>query len=218
MYGWRVGMKKTECRRTDAFEVRCWRRLLRVPWTTRRSNQSILKKISPEYSLEGLMWNWSSNILTIWYEELTHWKRPWCWERLKAGGEGEDRGWDGWMASSTQWTRLSRLWETVKGREAWSAAVHKVEKGWTQLSDWTTMLCYSRPGLDFPFVLGLVPFPRAHSLIPKYHFSLVYTYYLSCLVMSFHSGWTGISISLRCVISLFLCSSHSWSHILLCMT
>ena len=97
-------IKKAECRRTDAFELWCWRRLLRVPWTARRSNQSILKEISPECSLEGLMLKLSSNTLATWCEELTQWKIPWCWERLKAGGEGENRGWDGWMASPTQWT------------------------------------------------------------------------------------------------------------------
>ena len=88
MYGcesWTI--KKAKHWRADAFELWCWRRPLRVPWTTRRSNQSIPKEISPEYSLE----------------ELTHWKRTWCWERLKAGGEGDNRGWDGWMASLTQW-------------------------------------------------------------------------------------------------------------------
>ena len=77
------------------------RRLLRVPWNARRSNQSILKGISPESSLKD--WGWSSNILAIWCEELTHWKRPWFCEKLKAG-EGDDRGWDGWMASLTRWT------------------------------------------------------------------------------------------------------------------
>ena len=81
-------IKKAEHRRIDAFELWCWRRLLRVPWTARRSNQSILKEISPEYSLEGLMVKLNSNTLATWYEELTHWKRPWCWERLKAGEKG----------------------------------------------------------------------------------------------------------------------------------
>ena len=95
-------IKKPERQRIDAFELWCWRRLLKAPWTARRLNQSIPKEISPEYSLEGL-------ILKLQYlghlsEELTHWKRPWCWERLKAGGEGENRGWDGWMASLTRWT------------------------------------------------------------------------------------------------------------------
>ena len=115
MYGcenWTI--KKAECRRTDAFELWCWRRLLRVPWTARRSNQSTLKEMSPEYSLEGLIWSWNSNSLATWCEELTHLKRPCCWERLRAGGEGESKGWDGWMASPTQWT-----WSEVK----WSGSV-----------------------------------------------------------------------------------------------
>ena len=97
-------IKKAEHRRIDAFELWCWRRLLRVPWTARRSNQSILKEISPEYSLEGPMLKRNSNTLATWCEELTHLKRPWYCERLKAEEEGDDRGWDGWMASPTQWT------------------------------------------------------------------------------------------------------------------
>ena len=76
----------------------------RVPLTGRRSSQSILKEIGPEYLLEGLMLKQNSNTWATWFEELTHLKRPWCWERLKAGGERDDRGWDGWMASLTQWT------------------------------------------------------------------------------------------------------------------
>ena len=105
MYGcetWKV--KKAERQRIDTLELWCWRRLLRVPWTARRSNQSILKDISPGCFLEGLMLKLNSNTLSTSYEELTHWKRPWCWEVLGAGGEGDDRGWGGWMASLTQWT------------------------------------------------------------------------------------------------------------------
>ena len=105
MYGcesWTV--KKAEQWRIDAFEFWCWRRLLRVPWTAMWSNQSILGEISPGCSLEGLMLSWNSNTLVTWCEELTHLKRPWCWERLRAGGGGDNRGWDGWMASPTQWT------------------------------------------------------------------------------------------------------------------
>ena len=97
-------IKKAEHQRTDAFELWCWRRLLRVPWTTRRSSQCILKEISPEYSFEGLMLKLKLQYFARWCEELTHWKRPWCWERLTAGEEGDDRRWDGWMASPTQWT------------------------------------------------------------------------------------------------------------------
>ena len=106
-------IQKAECWIIDAFELWCWRRLLRVSWTARRSNQSILKEISPEYSLEGLMLKLKVQFLATCFEELTHWKRPWCWERLKAGGEGDDRGQDGWMASPTQRTCVwadSRRW------------------------------------------------------------------------------------------------------------
>ena len=105
MYGcesWTI--KKAERQRIGAFELWCWRRLLRVPWTTRRSNQSILEKISPEYSLKAWCWSWNSNTLATWCEEGTHLKRPWCWERLKVGGEGDDRVWDDWIASLTWWT------------------------------------------------------------------------------------------------------------------
>ena len=108
-------IKKTENRRIDTFGLWCWRRLLRVPLTERRSNQAILKEIGPKYSLEGLMLKLNSNTLATWCKELTHWKRPWCWERLKAGQEG-DRGWDGWMASLTQWT-----WVWVNSRSWWWA-------------------------------------------------------------------------------------------------
>ena len=82
----------------------CWRRLLRVPWTARRSNQSILEEISPECSLEGLMLKLKLQYFGRLMWELTHLNRPWCWERLRAGGEGDDRGWDGWMASPIRWT------------------------------------------------------------------------------------------------------------------
>ena len=109
MYGYESWtIKKAEHWRTDASELVffsnwCWRRLLRVPWTARRSNQSILKEISPEYSLEGLMLKLKHQYFG---KELTHWKRPWCYERLKAGEEGDDRGRDGWMASLTGQTQV----------------------------------------------------------------------------------------------------------------
>ena len=81
------------------------RKLLRVPWNERESNQSILKEINTEYSLEGLMLKLKLQYFGYLMRRLTHWKRPWCWEGLRAGGEG-DTGWDGWMASSIQWTRV----------------------------------------------------------------------------------------------------------------
>ena len=94
-------IKKAECQRIDAFELWCWRRLLRVPWATRRSNQSILKEISPGCSLEGLTDAEAESPLATWCVEPTHWKRPQCWERLKAGREGatggEMVGWHHWL-------------------------------------------------------------------------------------------------------------------------
>ena len=80
---------------------RYWRKLLRVPWIARRSNQSILKGINLDDSLEGLMLKFQYFDHPM---QRAHWKRPWCWETLKAGGEGGSRGQDGWMASLTQWT------------------------------------------------------------------------------------------------------------------
>ena len=124
MYGYESWtIKKAERLRTDAFELWCWRRLLRVPWTARRSNESILKEISPKYSLEGLMPKLKLQYFGHLMWELTHWKTPWCWERLKAGG-GDDRGWDGWKASLTQWKWVQcKLWELVMDRETWHATV-----------------------------------------------------------------------------------------------
>ena len=95
-------LKKAEHWRIDAFELRCWKKLLRVPWTARRSNQSTLKEISPECSLEGLMLKLKLQYFGHLIQRSDSLERPWCWERLKVGGEGDDRGWDGWMLSLTR--------------------------------------------------------------------------------------------------------------------
>ena len=105
MYGcesWTI--KKAEHWRIDAFQLWCWRRPLRVLWTAKKSGQSIPKEINPEYSLEGLMLKLKLKLQYFGHlmQELTHQKRSWCWEKLKAGGEGDNRGRDGWMASPTQ--------------------------------------------------------------------------------------------------------------------
>ena len=140
-------IKKAERWRTDAFELWCWRRLFRVPWMARRSNQSILKEISPEYSLEGLMLKRKLQYFGYMMQELTHWKRPWCWERLRAGVEGDDRGWDGWMASLTRWTWVwasSRSWWwTGKPGVLQSMGSQRVGHNWaTELNRSETFLFY----------------------------------------------------------------------------
>ena len=141
MYGcetWTV--KKAEHRRIDAFELWCWRRLLRVPWTARRSNQAILKEISPGISLEGMMLSWNSSTLATSCEELTHWKRPWCWEGLGAGGEGDDWGWDGWMASWTRWTWIwmnsESWWWTGRPGVLLFMGSQRVEHDWATELNW----------------------------------------------------------------------------------
>ena len=142
MYGcenWTV--KEAEHQRSDAFELWCWRRLLRVPWTARRSNQSILKEISPEYSLEGLMLKMKRQNFGHLMWRTDSLEKPWCWERLKAGGERDDRGWDGWMASPTRWTWVwvsSRTWWlTGKPGVLQSMGLQRVGHDWATKLNWT---------------------------------------------------------------------------------
>ena len=99
---WQLDYKESWALKNWCFQIVVLENTLESPWSARRSSQSFLKEINPEYSLEGLMLK--LNTLTTWCEELSHWKRPWCWKRLKAGAEKGDRGWDGWTVSLTQWT------------------------------------------------------------------------------------------------------------------
>ena len=153
-------IKKAGLRRTDAFKLWCWRRLLKVPWKARRSNQSILKEISPEYSLEGLMLKLKLQSFghLMW---RTHWKRPWFWERLKAGGEGDDRGWDVWMASLTQWTWVwvnsGSWWWTGWPGVLWSMGSQRVGHNWVTELNWNWIYKIRIvPLIAGPWLLGTV--------------------------------------------------------------
>ena len=132
-------IKKSKCWRIDAFELWCWRRLLKVPQeSARRSNQSILKEIRPEYSLVGLMLKLKLQYFGHLTGRTDSLEKTLMLGKIE-GRRRDNRWWDGWMASLTQWTSLSKLQELVMDREAWCTTVHGVAKSWTRINNWTEL-------------------------------------------------------------------------------
>ena len=153
-------LKKAERQRIDTFELWCWRRLLRVPWTARRSVLGV--------NWKDWCWSWNSNTLATWCKDLTHLKRLWCWERLRARGGGDYRGWDVWMVSPVQWTWVwvdsGSWWWTGRPGVLWFMGLQRAGHDWATELNWIYLI--SIPLHPSPSLLTLkhaMPYTNAYS-------------------------------------------------------
>ena len=142
---WQLDYKESWAPKNWRFWTVMFEKTPESPLAARRSNQSILRKISPGVHWKD-WWSWNSNTLATWCEELSHWRRPWCWERLRARGEGDDRIWDGWMASSSQWTWVwvdsgSWLWTGRPGVLRFMGS-QRVGHDWATKLNWSSFRFY----------------------------------------------------------------------------
>ena len=140
-------MKKAERRKSDAFELWCWRRLLKSLGQQGDPTSPSWRRSVLGVHWKDWCWSWDSNTLATWFKELTHWKRPWCWEGLGAGGEGDDRGWDGRMALLTRWA-----WVCVNSRNWWWTGrpgmlrfmgLQRVRHNWVTELNWLMLYKYN---------------------------------------------------------------------------
>ena len=173
MYGCKSQtIKKTKCLRINPFELWCWRRLLRVPWTERRSNQSILKEVNPEYSLEGLMLRLKLHYFGHKMQRADLWQKTLMLGKI----EGRRRGWQRmrWLDGITDSTYVSlrKLQEMVKDREAWHAAIHGIKKNQSWLSNWRTTRIYNMCN----FILLRRCYKWQESLCSSYHWNVSHSF------------------------------------------
>ena len=176
MYGcesWTI--RKAECQSIDAFELWCWRRLLRVPWTARRSNQSILKEISPEYSLEGLTLRLKLQYFGHLMQRANSLEKTLMLGKMKVVGEGDNRGWDGWTASPTQWTWVwvgsGNWWWIQRPGVLQSMGSQRAGHNWATELNWLTKAkhihipwCISSTPIYTPKIIVCILFAKIHVL------------------------------------------------------
>ena len=157
----RVGLKKAEHWRIDAFELWCWSKTLENPLDCKEI-QPVHPKGLQSWIFIGRTdgWSWSSNTLATWCEELTHLKRPWCRERLKAGGEGDDRGWDDWMASPTRWTWVwassGSWWWTGKPGVLLSMGLQRVRHDWEAELIWVVLCILPMSSMHYMYISFII--------------------------------------------------------------